>query len=409
MLLSQYQDDLKELHDKYIQQLCVLYRKDLPKLPSVDELFLDYNQKLECYLNIVKLNTSNSTIEEQNTEQEQDIDEEEQPSFDEFDEIKESAFRVMEDIESKKIFEDIVIDFENILDNIKPQENPQKVNNMLVTYYEEIHEVLQKRLDECQDIIEEYMTHLIENKKKELHQKMESYTMGEDNNINPNSVTVATKNEITQITEDHNEKLKQLREQYDHFLKSAEAEFFDVLKMIKIEPSNEPESEHSQVHSERNPDKKNETGSLAKMAREFLAQQEKNLGISSQGPTTHDNALQPMNSNRGYMHTEGRESTGKSEREDTHVKVGDLLNSEYAKSGMSVFDFNPQPRDKENESNISISSQVEFVDYNQEAKNGGYISLSAKKEDNEDEYRSSSSYYGSTKKHLQYPFEHERY
>jgi len=116
-----------------------------------------------------------------------------------------------------------------------------------------------------------------------------------------------------------------------------------------------------------------------------------------------------MNSSRSYMHTEGGESTSKSERKDTHLKVGDYHNNQYAKSGMSVFDFNPQPRDKENERNISISSQVEFVDYNEEAKNKGYISLSAKKEDNEDEYKSSCSYYGSKKKHLQYPFEHERY
>ena len=103
MLLSQYQEDQKELHDKYIQQLCVLYKENLPQIHPVDELFLEYNQKLECYLNIAKVNNSNSTIEELNSEQEEDNEEEnedeEQHSFNEFEEIKESALRVMEDID----------------------------------------------------------------------------------------------------------------------------------------------------------------------------------------------------------------------------------------------------------------------------------------------------------------------
>ena len=37
MLLSEYQDDLKELQDKYIQQLCVLYRKYLPRIQLIDD------------------------------------------------------------------------------------------------------------------------------------------------------------------------------------------------------------------------------------------------------------------------------------------------------------------------------------------------------------------------------------
>ena len=76
--------------------------------------------------------------------------------------IKMSATRVIEDIEKRQIFADIKIDFDSIVENIAPEDNPSRLNQMLVSYYEEIHEVLQKRLDECQDIIGEYMTQLIE-------------------------------------------------------------------------------------------------------------------------------------------------------------------------------------------------------------------------------------------------------
>ncbi|CAI2381149.1 unnamed protein product [Moneuplotes crassus] len=457
MLLSQYQDDLKEMHDKYIQQLCVLYRKNLPKIPTIDDLFLDYNQKMECYLNIVKLNSSNATIEEQNTEQEQDDDEEDQISLNEFEEIEESALRVLEDIQTKMIFEDIVIDFGNILDNIKPQEDPQKVNNMLVAYYEEIHEVLQKRLDECQDIIEEYMTHLIENKKRDLHAKMESYTMGEDINVDPNKISDLTKNEITKITEDHNSNLKQLRRQYDEFLKSAEAEFFQVLKMIKINTASAAgqynmhnhsdhsqnahsentvtlgtespgdkklaqshyQSQYSRYKSENSSSKKShgssyevsqtenrpeyETGELAKVAREFLAQQDKNNGISTTGESDgKEKPLTSSDSNIGGP-LNGIYDYKPNHTGDNRIKVNDLINNEYARQGVSVFDFNYKPGDKENESDISFTSNIEYVDYNKEAMEGGYLGLSANKISKGSDHESASSYYGSTKKHLEYP------
>ena len=110
------------------------------------------NPKLDCYLNIIS--DDKITEYEENEENSEDID---------YD-VKSSAFRVMEDIEKGQIFDDIRIDFDSIVDNIAPEDNPSRLNQMLVSYYEEIHEVLQKRLDECQDIIEIYMKDLIENK-----------------------------------------------------------------------------------------------------------------------------------------------------------------------------------------------------------------------------------------------------
>jgi alpha-tubulin suppressor-like RCC1 family protein len=403
MLLSLYQEDLKEQQDKYIQQLWVLYRKILPKIQQVDDLFLTYNEKLECYLNIVKLNSSNSTIEEQNTELEQDLEINNQDESSEFEDIKDFALKVIEDIDSKKIFDDIVIDFDNILDNVKPQEDHQKVNNMLVTYYEEIHEVLQKRLDECQDIIEEYMTELIENKKTELHQQMERYAMGEANNINPNKISDSTKNEITRITEDHNEKLQMLRVQYDFFLKNAENEFFNVLKIIKIEPSTKSQSDNSVIKSQ-NEEKEIEcsNGELAKMAREFLARQKDNLKITEKNKIDHESVLKPTNTNVDRTCDFGDEYLNFKIDTNPHVKVNDLLNAKHA---MSVFDFNPGQIDKENENDIS--SQTSYVDYNQEVKQNGFMLLSQDRRKNENKKPTASSYYGSTKKHLYYPTEAE--
>lgn len=88
---------------------------------------------------------------------------------------------------------------------------------MLVSYYEEIHDVIQKRLDECSDIIEEfYMVKINEYK--------ESILMNSDE---------GKQTDITQITQEHSDKLKLLRLLYDNFLKNAETEFFDVLKHIR--------------------------------------------------------------------------------------------------------------------------------------------------------------------------------
>lgn len=56
--------------------------------------------------------------------------------------------RVIEDIDKEQIFDDIKIDFDSIVESIAPEDNPSRLNQMLVSYYEEIHEVLQKRLDE---------------------------------------------------------------------------------------------------------------------------------------------------------------------------------------------------------------------------------------------------------------------
>jgi hypothetical protein len=46
MLLSQYQEEHTEMQDKYIHQLCVLYRKALPQKPEIDELFLTHDPKI---------------------------------------------------------------------------------------------------------------------------------------------------------------------------------------------------------------------------------------------------------------------------------------------------------------------------------------------------------------------------
>lgn len=148
--------------------------------------------------------------------------------------LKNSALRVIEDIENKQIFDDIRIDFDSIVDSIAPEEDPAKLNQMLVSYYEEIHEVLQKRLYECQDIIEEYMTQLIESKKKCLQQHMDSIMSGNDENSQEYNHTFKNgKIDISSITSEHNMRLTQLREQYEEFLKEAEADFFNVLKSVK--------------------------------------------------------------------------------------------------------------------------------------------------------------------------------
>ena len=102
------------------------------------------NPKLNIYLNLV--NQTQPDIESSNDE------ESDETNYD----IKASAIRVLEDIDKRQIFDDIRIDFESIVDNIAPEDNPSRLNQMLVSYYEEINEVLQKRLDEWQEIIEEY-------------------------------------------------------------------------------------------------------------------------------------------------------------------------------------------------------------------------------------------------------------
>ena len=45
-LLNDYQDDLKLLQDKYLQQLCVLYSKNLPKIDKIDQEFLNLNPQI---------------------------------------------------------------------------------------------------------------------------------------------------------------------------------------------------------------------------------------------------------------------------------------------------------------------------------------------------------------------------
>jgi len=126
------------------------------------------------------------------------------------------------DIKNGNIFDDIRIDFDNIMESVVPQTDPTMLNQMLVSYYEEIHDVLQKRLDECSDIIEEFYMYMINEYKETMMQ---------------GSPTSQGHRDITQITNEHHEKLKALRLLYDNFLKNAETEFFDVLKAIQFKDS----------------------------------------------------------------------------------------------------------------------------------------------------------------------------
>ena len=223
-----------------------------------------------CYLNIIKEHDP----EEEET---REIADDNSENSDIKEELKQSALKVIEDIESKNIFDDIKIDFDNILANLAPEEDQAKLNQMLINYYEEINDVLQKRLDECQDIIEEYMTHLIETKKKDLQMQMEKYAMGEDNQISPAIISDTTKNDISGITVDHNNKLKMLREQYDEFLKAAENEFFNVLRMIKNDPGSIKNMKKRQSPEFGSDIKKSKVDNkLQKVANDFINKQ-KNL------------------------------------------------------------------------------------------------------------------------------------
>lgn len=178
--------------------------------------------------------------------------EEEETSDDVNFDVKNSALRVIEDIEQGQIFDDIRIDFDSIIDNIAPEDNPSRLNQMLVSYYEEIHEVLQKRLDECQDIIERYMKELIESKKRNIQKQMENIAFGRRNSSrDPTVISHDNQMDIAGITSEHNKRLSQLREQYEYFLKNAEIEFFNVLKSVK------GDSEVNSNSNETSPKEKN--------------------------------------------------------------------------------------------------------------------------------------------------------
>ena len=110
-----------------------------------------------------------------------------------------------------------MIDFDNIVDNIPSEMEKIELNQTLVQYYEEIHEVLQKRLDECQDIIEEFYMSKVNEFKDNLLSNPEN----------------DKKTDITEITNEHSEKLSALKSLYDDFLQQAEKEFFLVLDKIK--------------------------------------------------------------------------------------------------------------------------------------------------------------------------------
>lgn len=99
---------------------------------------------------------------------------------------------------------------------------------MILQYYSEIHDVLQKRLDECSVIIEEYYIHKVNEYKEQM--------------ILSSPSTDGGMKEITDITNEHHDQLKHLRLLYDDFLKNAEIEFFDVLKQIRF-PMNSQQEE----------------------------------------------------------------------------------------------------------------------------------------------------------------------
>jgi hypothetical protein len=199
----------------------VLYSQNLPKCDEIDEEFLKMNPQLDCYLNVINNDDRITEYDEDEEQSDEDI------NYD----VQASALRVIEDIENKQIFDDIRIDFDSIVDNIAPEDNPSRLNQMLVSYYEEIHEVLQKRLEECQDIIQEYMTQMIESKKMTFQKQFED---GSNKVINSGKSNFSQKNGlIDSVTSEHSKRLGQLREQYEEFLKNAENEFFNVLRSVK--------------------------------------------------------------------------------------------------------------------------------------------------------------------------------
>ncbi|CAI2374245.1 unnamed protein product [Moneuplotes crassus] len=273
-LLNDYQDDCGLLQDKYLQQLCVQYSKSLPKIAPIDQEFLKMNPNLDCYLNIVPDDKITEYDEEENSD---DI------SY----EVKSSATRVIEDIEKRKIFDDIRIDFESIVDSIAPEDNPSRLNQMLVSYYEEIHEVLQKRLDECQDIIERYMKELIESKKRNIQKQMENLAFGRRNSSrDPTIMNQDNQMDIGSITSEHNKRLNQLREQYESFLKNAENEFFNVLKSVKGDSdmnsnSNDNSPKEKNFQEEYNKFNKKQTANLNREGERSRSNLSSHVSISS--------------------------------------------------------------------------------------------------------------------------------
>ena len=299
-LLNDYQDDVKLLQEKYLQQLWVLYSKRIPKIQIIEEEFLKINPKLNIYLNVVNQEEREDNSND-NEDSEEDID---------YD-IQASALRVIEDIEKRQIFDDIRIDFDSIVDNIAPEDNPSRLNQMLVSYYEEIHEVLQKRLDEWQDIIEEYMTQLIESKRKQFQKQMESIALGEGELTHDFKFTANNKIDISSITSEHNKRLSQLREQYEEFLKNTEIEFFNVLKAVKGNSDlnseiNEESNETSIIErSKQKDDKYSEevklsTGDSRRFSKEIYSQtstgtENKNIKPRIEQQNDNKNKITPSN------------------------------------------------------------------------------------------------------------------
>ena len=78
-----------------------------------------------CYLNIIKEHDS----EEEET---REIVDDNSENSDITEELKQSALKVIEDIDRKNIFDDIKIDFDNILANLAPEEDQSKLNQMLI-------------------------------------------------------------------------------------------------------------------------------------------------------------------------------------------------------------------------------------------------------------------------------------
>jgi hypothetical protein len=231
------------------------------------------------------------------------------------------------------------------------------------------------------------MTQMIERKKNMLHHQMDRYTMGEATGIDPNLISDDTKNEISSITVDHNVKLKMLREQYDEFLKDAENEFFNVLRNIKMEESNEVQDSDFKQYEEDY-----ENGELAKVARDFLAQQEKNLKVNKKA-NKPNNTLKPKNSN--YDEPVIKRPSPISTKND-YINVNELIKmSNVKQSSYEYLNENMIPQD------ASMLSTSNFVDYNKEAEEGGYINLSASKSKKE-ETPSENISFASTKKNLQF-------
>jgi hypothetical protein len=119
---------------------------------------------------------------------------------------------IIQKIKNRNIFSDYRLNY-----NPVKNENFETAIKRLRSLYEEKSEKLEKNMDEFKNILESFYRKKIQNAK----------------NFQLNSMDYPNSNQsIMNITTEHNEKLKQLRELYQEKLKAFESSFFEVLKSI---------------------------------------------------------------------------------------------------------------------------------------------------------------------------------